>query len=1210
MANLDKLRNCCQKFRRMIAAGWAILTLTVAAPAFAFDVVSAQQPSTVTLQVSNVPLAEVLKSIESQTAYTFFFNNELVGAAGRVTVDIDGSSVREALDKVLDGKNLVYEFRGDKILIKREKSASQPNTSAPEPAAEVSKAPATNNVAVAADGTRMLTPAPAGKAAVVRGVVLDEAKKPMQGVGVIVKGTLTGTVTDADGAFAIKARPNDELSFSFIGYKTQDIFVGNKSNINVTLVDETQAIDEVVVTALGLKRDEKSLGYAATKVGGDVFSSSTTSSNWLSGLTGQVAGLTLQKTGAGAGGSMRVTLRGESSLDLSNNGALFVIDGVPMFNTSSGSGESAYAIDYGDGTGDVNPDDIENITVLKGPAATALYGSEAANGAIVITTKAGDKQDGNVSVTFTSNFVAEVVNTEPDLQYIYGQGGTKGHDTFHYGEPVDGDEQTTADDTCWGPKMDGTPYYQYYDVKRGIGVDENGVRVKTPFISYGNWFKDFFKTGWNTTNSLSLSAKLNKNNNIRLSISDSRSQSITPNSPAMRQSFKINSRNKVNKWLTMNTSVTYYRRDCDNLPQMGYGQASVMYSLWTMTPNINMDWARDYWLEGSEGIQLKPNSLTGAKNNPYFVAYECLNTLDRDRVYGNTSLDLHLYKGLDLMIRGGVDFSRDHRTMRQPKGSYSQRYGMYREVDVSSLQTSMDFLLKYGRKLGAGFDMKLNFGGSIINRMFRETNKTAEQLKQPGVYSLANSVERVKTTTYDYERQTNSLYGLIQFSWRDAIFLDITGRNDWSSTLPVNNNSYFYPSVSASVLLNELIDFGTARNIVNLVKIRGSFAQVGHDTKPYRTTDYLASANFPGTYQIPGTMNNANLRPEIVSSWEVGLDLRMFRNRLGIDLAYYDNTSKDLIVNMPVSSASGVTKRFANAGTIRNYGWELQVNGTIIKSKSVQWKAYINWSLNRNKVVDLGEGVDSWIVASYSSHAYMTAYKGGSLSAMYGLGYKRAPKGSYIVEKDGSIQNVSGKIIVDENGYPQYSDELLYVGECTPDWKGGFGTSVKWKGLTVSIAFDGQHGGHVYSYTNAKLGTSGKGKFTLAGRYNGLVLDGVNQLPDGNFIRNTHKTADIVEYYGLAYAFQNCEQNFVSTEFLKLREVRIEYEFPRKLLARTKFIQGLSLSVYGRDLYCWSKFPGWDPEGAFMRGASVVPGFEMLQMPGTATFGGSVKIVF
>ncbi len=1210
MTNFYKLRNRCNLLHRLTVGVLAALASLAAQPALAFDVVSAQQFPTVTLSVDEVPLTDVLKKIESQTSYTFFYNNELVENAGTVTASFHDSGLKEALDAVFAGKQLLYEFRGDKILIKRKR------TSAPEQKQSVSAESGqdpqvqepSSNAANMPDGTaRPLTPAPTGKTTVVRGTVKDEEGKPMPGVGVIIKGTLTGTVTDTNGAYAIKARPNDELSFSFLGYKTQDVFVGSKSRIDITLVDQAQAIDEVVVTALGLKRDEKSLGYAATKVDGDVFASSTTSSNWLSGLTGQVAGLTLQRTGAGAGGSMRVTLRGESSLDLSNNGALFVIDGVPMFNTSSSMGESAYAIDYGDGTGDINPDDIENITVLKGPAATALYGSEAANGAIVITTKSGDVEDGNVSVTFTSNFVAEIVNTEPDLQYVYGQGGTKGHDNFHYGDPVEGGEVTTTDATSWGPKMDGTLYYQYYDEKRGIGVDENGLRVKTPFISYGNWFKDFFQTGWTTTNSISLSAKINRNNNVRLSISDSRSQSITPNSPAMRQSIKLNSRNKINKWLSMNTSITYYRRDCGNLPQMGYGQASVMYSLWCMAPNINMDWARDYWIE--EDVQQNAN-LTGAKNNPYFVAYECLNTLDRDRVFGNTSLDLHLYQGLDLMLRGGVDFSRDHRTMQQPKSSYSQRYGMYREGDVSSLQMSLDFLLKYSRKLGAGFEMKLNFGGSIINRMFRETTKTAEQLKQPGVYSLANSVERVKTQTYDYERQTNSLYGLAQFSWRDAIFLDITGRNDWSSTLPINNNSYFYPSVSTSILLNELIDFGSLRNTFNLVKLRGSFAQVGHDTKPYRTTDYLSSSDFPGTYQIPGTMNNANLKPEIVSSWEVGLDLRMFRNRLGIDLAYYDNTSKDLIVNMPVSSASGVTKRYANAGVIRNYGWELQINGTIIKTRNVQWKAYVNWSLNRNKVVDLGEGVDSWIVASYSSHAYMTAYKGGSMSAMYGLGYKRAPEGSYIVEKDGSIQNVSGQIIVDENGYPQYSDELMYIGECLPDWKGGFGTSVKWKGLTVSIAFDGQHGGHVYSYTNAVMGTRGKGTFTLAGRYDGMVLDGVNQLADGNFIRNTHKTADIVEYYGLAYAFQNCEQNFVSTEFLKLREVRIEYEFPRALLAKSGFIKGLSLSVYGRDLYCWTKFPGWDPEGAFMRGASVVPGFEMLQMPGTATFGGSIKIIF
>ena len=542
------------------------------------------------------------------------------------------------------------------------------------------------------------------------------------------------------------------------------------------------------------------------------------------------------------------------------------------------------------------------------------------------------------------------------------------------------------------------------------------------------------------------------------------------------------------------------------------------------------------------------------------------------------------------MLRGGIDFSRDLRTTRHPKSSYSQKYGMYGETELTSLQLSTDFLLKYDRKLGAGFNITANLGGSIINRSFVQTDKTAEQLKQPGVYSLANSVNRIKTNNYSYERQTNSIYRLVSLSWRDAS----------------NNNSYFYPSVSASVLLNELIDFGTARDIVNLVKLRGSFAQVGNDTKPYRTSNYLTASDFAGNFQIPRTAAALNL----VSSWEVGADIRLFRSRLNLDIAYYDSESKNQIVSMPVSQASGVGNRYSNTGRIRNWGWEVSANGTLVKTKKVQWKAYVNWALNRNRVLELGDGVDSWIVASYSSHAYMTAYEGQSLSTMYGLGYKRAPEGSFIVGKDGSLTDVSGQLVIDENGYPQYSDDLQRIGECMPDWKGGFGTSVKWNGLTLSVAFDGQFGGHVYSYSNALLGSRGKGTISLPGRYDGLVLDGVNLLPDGNYVKNTHKTADITEYYGLAYAFQNAEQNFVSTQFLKLRELRLDYEFPKKLLARTGFIKGLVLSVYGRDLFCWSEFPGWDPEGAFMRGSSVVPGFEIAQMPGTRAIGGSIKITF
>ena len=787
MSNFDKFEGCCRLLRRWLACGLAAMSLAVAGVAHASEAGEKPAP-TVTLTVERAPLATVLKQIEAQTYYTFFFNNELVGKAAPVTLSVKQAPVPDVLAKIFAGSDLTYEFREDKILIKRKgggKSAAQ--------AQEAQPAGTIAGGQTAGVDRQVTPPQQQGSAsaapALVQGVVKDDAGQPVAGVSVIVKGSLVGAVTESDGSYRIKARPNDQLSFSFLGYKTQDVYVGSKTTIDVKLVSTAQAIDDVVVTALGMKREEKSLGYAATKVKGDVFSSAASSSNWMSGLSGQVAGLSVAKANTGGGGSMRVTLRGESSIDLNNNGALFVIDGVPMFNTSAAGGESgAYSIDYGNGTGDVNPEDIENITVLKGPAATALYGSEAANGAIIITTKSGEGQDGAVSVTFTSNFVVDQINSSPDFQYVYGQGSSKGTDGFHYGDPVDGEGTSTLDVSSWGPKMDGTLYYQYYDVNRGIGVDENGVRIKTPFVSYGNWFKNFFQNGWTATNTLSVSGKINKNNSIRFSVTDYRSESIIPNSPWSKQSLSLKSNNKVNKWLSMDTSLTYYRKDDDNLPVMGYGSSSIMYSLWCMSPNIDMNWAKQYWYPGQEGIQ-QDSDLSGGKNNPYFVAYEQINSLDRDRMFGNTALNLHLYKGLDLMLRGGIDFSRDLRTTRHPKSSYSQKYGMYNETELTSLQLSTDFLLKYDRKLGAGFNITANLGGSIINRSFVQTAKTAEQLKQPGVYSLANSVNRIKTDSYSYERQTNSIYGLVSLSWRDAVYLDITGRNDWSSTLPSNNNS-------------------------------------------------------------------------------------------------------------------------------------------------------------------------------------------------------------------------------------------------------------------------------------------------------------------------------------------------------------------------------------------------------------------------------------
>jgi len=1058
------------------------------------------------------------------------------------------------------------------------------------------------------------------------GIVVDFNGDPLPGVAVFSTSG-SGTITDENGAYQVVVKKGEEIQFSCLGYQTLTLEAGSPQLKRVVLKDDNQILETAVVTALGIKRDEKAIGYSVQKVESDKFANSTTTGNWLNGMTGQVAGLNIDRSSS-PGGSMRVTVRGESSADLENNTALFVVDGVPMYNTATASdagGEgSSYAIDYGNGTADIDPENIESVTVLKGAAATALYGSQAANGAIIITTKGASGQDGTFSVNFKSSFAADVLLASPDLQYTYGQ-GSAGRDYYYYltsaeGEEVSGlnprpDLTSTAGMESWGPKMDGTEYYQYYNVAKGIGghYDDFGtfVRDETPFISYGDWFKNFFRTGLTFTNSIVLTGKLNKDNSVRVGYTNNHIDGIIPNSPSQIHSASIRTSSKIGKWLRVESSVNYRGTRNDNIPtSSGYGSTSIMYSLWCYAPNIDMSWPSYYWKEDSAYKQ--DASLTGGKNNAYFLAYQCINNQKRDRVYGNVTMKADLAPGLDLTVRGGLDITSDFRTQRQATSTQAKPNGWYREQDIDSKQFSGDFLLKYTRQFGSDFDFTANVGGSIIWRSYSNHSQTASALQIPAVYTLTNSSHDLVTTNNAYVRQTNSLYGMLSLAWKNAVFLDVTGRNDWSSTLNANNRSFFYPSVSGSVALNDLFEFGRTNGLINLMKIRASWAQVGNDTAPYRVQNYYQGTGFPGTVAIPSSLSNSNLKPEIVSSWEVGLELKMFKNRFSLDFAFYDSVTKDLISQMPVSYANGVNYVFVNAGSIRNRGIEASLGGTLIKTRNIQWKVAANITHNRNTVVSLGDGIDSWIVAQYSTHAYMTAYEGGSLTAMYGKAYVRAPQGSVAIDANGNMTDVSGMLVLDMENRPQTTTDLQYLGDCAPILKGGFNTSFKWKDFNFYIGFDGQLGGHVFSYTNWVLNYRGKGTATLEGRDGTLVPMGVRETPDGNYVINTQPITkeNIATYYHNKYDQTNGEANFVSTQFLKLREVRLEYALPGKLLAKTKVLSKASISVYANNLWCWTDFPGFDPEAVTMRGSAVIPGFEILQMPTTAQFGATLNLVF
>ena len=1058
--------------------------------------------------------------------------------------------------------------------------------------------------------------------------MVDGDGVPVPGVAVfVVEDMSSAVITDEKGAFELLAREGVDVQVSCLGFETLTIKASASALKHIILKSDVQVLQSSVVTALGIKRDEKAIGYSAQKVDSEKFANAGTTGNWLNAITGQVSGLNIDRSNGGPGGTMRVTIRGEATTDLENNTALFVVDGVPMYNTATSSEQaegSSYTVDYGNGTADIDPDNIESVTVLKGAAATALYGSQASNGAIIITTKSAEGQEADFKVSWKSSVAFDKVLSSPDLQYTYGQ-GTSQRDYYYYLRAGDGDDargndprpdySTTATMESWGPRMDGTPYYQYYNEALGIGghFDESGqfIRDETPFVSYGNWFRNYFNTGTTVSNAFTLTGRYNKDNTIRLSLSDNRYNGIVPNTPSRYNYFSLKTKNRLAKWLTVESSVNYKADRKDNIPtSSGYGSTAIMYGLWCYAPNVDVNWGKNYWLD--EANYLQDATLSGGKNNPYFLAYQCINDQKRDRLYGNIKMDADLAPGLTLMARGGVDITSDFRSQTQATSTQARPQGWYREQDIDSKQFTADFLLRYHKRFRGELELTANAGASTFTRSYSNHTQEAGTLNVPGIYSLVNSKSEIKTGNNSYTRQTNSIYALVSLAWKNAVFLDVTGRNDWSSTMPRSNRSYFYPSVSGSVALNDLFEFGRRGGLVNLLKLRTSWAQVGHDTAPYRTMDYLQATGFASTVQLPTTKTNPDLRPEKVSSWEMGLEGRMLKNRLSFDIAFYDSRTVDLISQMPVSIANGVNSIFVNAGSILNRGIELSVSGTVVKTRDFQWKLGANFTSNKNTVLELGEGMESWIIASYSTNAYMTAYKGGSLTNMYGKGYKRAPEGSVAIDADGKMVDVSGMMVLDRQSMPQTDTELSLLGDCAPWGKGGFNTTLKWKGLAFYMGFDGQIGGHVFSYTNWVLNYRGKGIATLPGREDGLVPVGVKETSDGNYVINTDMISpeNISSYYACLYEQTNAEAQFVSTQFLKLREIRLEYKLPKKLLAKTRVISDMSVALYGNNLYCWSKFPGFDPEGVTMRGSAVIPGFEILQMPSPAQFGATINIVF
>ncbi len=1020
-------------------------------------------------------------------------------------------------------------------------------------------------------------------------VVTSEDLSSLPGVNILVKGTSNGTITDANGDYSITAgSPNDILVFSFVGYNFQEVSIEGRSVLNVTLTTDARQLSEVVVTALGIRREEKSLGFAAQSVNENAVKDAK-SNNWVNTLSGKVAGLNIQGTGAGPMGSSRITIRGESSLNLDNNQALIVVDGVPVSSKITGTGYSSHLsadspIDYGSTLSDINPDDIEKITVLKGPGATALYGSRAAGGAIIITTKSGSKKDNSIGITINSNVSVEEVNRWPDYQFEYGEGRTDQYYSYLDGPDGPNTSTTVAAGRAWGPKFNGQSYYQY-----NPDAPDGKPTEATPWVPYKDYISGFFQTGVTYSNSLSLEGG-GDNGSARLSVTHLKNKWIIPNTGFERINAALSVSQKISDKLKITGKANYTNKKSDNLPAAGYNNQSLMYFLIIGTaPNINHEWFKPYWQPGLEEVQQK-NPFNPGPDNPYLDMYAMLNKMNKHGIIGTVSATYEISKKLSLMVRTGLDMSFEYRSQQRPYSMTKYPRGMFREQNVISYESNSDFLLTYTDQFSDRIGFTVSAGANAMRQTYDFAGMYADQLAQPGIYQISNSLDQAVADPLKNKKAINSVYVTSQFSLDEMIFLDITGRNDWSSTLPFKNNSFFYPSVSTSFLMDEL--FSLPR-FVSFAKMRLSWAQVGNDTRPYQTARYydkIYSNNFTNS----STLYNADLKPEITTSYEAGIDLRLFQNRIGLDVAVYDNKSRNQILAIPLDPVSGYSNALINAGLINSRGVEIKLTGKPVDRENFKWNTTLIWSRNRSYVRELAEGITNQVIYSHGGNVTIEARVGGRMGDMYGRGFQRSP---------------DGQIIYSSVGLPAPLDPVTRkFGNAFPDWKASIMNEFSVYKFKVSVLLDGQMGGSMYSQTNHKSNTLGKTTVTLPGREGGIVGEGVVMQGDGTFAPNT-VNVPASSYYDNYYAISNAETNIFSASFLKIREVRVEYNIPPVFVNKIG-LQQATIALFGRDLFNFTDFPGFDPEGGNLNSGTLTPGVELMQFPSTRTIGANLTLKF
>ena len=988
----------------------------------------------------------------------------------------------------------------------------------------------------------------------ISGKITDaENASGIPGVNIILKGTSLGTVTDLDGNYQLNIPQGSGsiLVVSFVGMATQEIEIGTRSIIDVVMSSDAETLSEVVVTAFGIEREKKSLGYAVTEVQGEP---TARESSFITNLSGKVAGVQINKGSSGIGASSRVIIRGNSSVSGSNQ-PLYVIDGIPLDNTSYGTPGEFNGYDSGDGLVNLNPDDIESISVLKGPNAGALYGSRAANGVILITTKSGKPGEGfGITLDFNTSF--EYPTVEPNRQSEYGQGS-------------DGNSDPSSGQS-WGAKLS------------EASDDVVG---------------DFLNTGQLISTSVSVINGTEKSQ-TRISYANTNNQGLIPNSELIRNSFSIKNTSKISEKLKFNTKLNYINQELNNRPQSG--QENQAYAAVLRVPvGYSTEQLKDFFLLDGNGNEYQ-NSIAKPGGDPYWYVNRLFRMEQRDRLIGLVSMDYQITKNLSLLLRSGMDIYRDHAEHSVSAGTRAEgSEATFSKSDVFVREFNNDFLLKYSSDLSQSFQLSASFGGNIRTNLSDFQTIEINNLQIPNFFVTTNSNSpRIPQTIL--KKEVQSLYGFAQLGYRGYLFLDITGRNDWSSTLPEANNSFFYPSISASAIISDM--FQTRPYFLTFAKIRASYAEVGSDIPPYvnvrtfRTTGAVTGIGL----ENDEILANSNLKPESVKSFEVGTDLRFLSNRIGFDFTYYKSNSTNQYLLVPRRASSGFRQQAVNSGNIENTGIEFLLRGTPIKSNNLTWDISFTLSQNKNKVIELSEESDIQVLSG-NRVAQILAKKGASLGDVYVRGYKR---------------NSNGKVIVADNGLPVRTDGYdVLVGNIAPDWLGGISNTVSFGNFDFNFLIDFRVGGVVVSYTQAALTAAGITEQTVDNR-DGFVFDGVKADDTPNDVSVTAQEFWQVVAGGDSYA----EEFTYSADNVRLRQVGLGYTLPSKLFDNS-LIQNIKISLYGRNLFFLSKEAPFDPEVALSSRSSPVmsnrtgnffsgQGVDFFSQPATRSFGFNINVQF